>query len=48
MLVMATVALTASAKNTLRDNGTFTLQGRYRYVVRRMETGRRMSLRTLL
>ena len=26
MLVMATVALTASAQNTLRDNGTFTLQ----------------------
>jgi hypothetical protein len=26
MLIMATVALTASAQNTLRDNGTFTLQ----------------------
>lgn len=26
MLLMATVALTASAQNTLRDNGTFTLQ----------------------
>ena len=26
MLFMATVALTASAQNTLRDNGTFTLQ----------------------
>lgn len=26
MLVMATIALTASAQNTLRDNGTFTLQ----------------------
>ena len=26
MLVMATVAMTASAQNTLRDNGTFTLQ----------------------
>lgn len=26
MLVMATVALTASAQNTLRENGTFTLQ----------------------
>ena len=26
MLIMATVAMTASAQNTLRDNGTFTLQ----------------------
>ena len=26
MLLMATVAMTASAQNTLRDNGTFTLQ----------------------
>ncbi len=26
MMLMATVALTASAQNTLRDNGTFTLQ----------------------
>ena len=26
MLLMATVALTASSQNTLRDNGTFTLQ----------------------
>ena len=26
LLVMATIALTASAQNTLRDNGTFTLQ----------------------
>ena len=26
MLLMATVALTASAQKTLRDNGTFTLQ----------------------
>lgn len=26
MLVMATVGLTASAQNTLRDNGTFTFQ----------------------
>ena len=26
MLIMATVVLTASAQNTLRDNGTFTLQ----------------------
>ena len=26
MLIMAIVALTASAQNTLRDNGTFTLQ----------------------
>ena len=25
MLFMATVALTASSQNTLRDNGTFTL-----------------------
>lgn len=26
LLIMATVAMTASAQNTLRDNGTFTLQ----------------------
>ena len=26
MLVMATVAMTASAQNTLRDKGSFTLQ----------------------
>ena len=25
LLIMATVAMTASAQNTLRDNGTFTL-----------------------